>query len=147
LPHGTQEDAKWQHAELPGLDAELIVIVYPDALRGESVCDIRCTYTFSGFEQDIVLRDAPPAPEAFGPSSKTSRLEGWTKFDEPLEPDVRDTRIEAKGAHAECPAPFRCPAGVKWRAKEADLSDGQIQDEGPAVAGVTIPMGWPRMAR
>jgi len=87
-------------ADSKGLLVEDNVIVYPDALQGDVLADIRYTYTLSGFEQDIVLRGAPPAPEAFGLSSKTSRLEVWTEFDEPLEPDVRDTRAQSIAAAA-----------------------------------------------
>jgi hypothetical protein len=73
-----------------GLLVEDNVIVYPDALRGEITAELRYTFTKSSFEQDIILRDAPPPPETYGLSSKTSRLEVWTEFDEPLEPVVRD---------------------------------------------------------
>ncbi len=72
-----------------GLLVEDNVIVYPDALRGEITAELRYTFTKSSFEQDIILRDAPPPPETYGLSSKTSRLEVWTEFDEPLEPMVR----------------------------------------------------------
>jgi hypothetical protein len=77
-----------------GLLVEDNVIVYPDALRGEITAELRYTFTKSSFEQDIILRDAPPPPETYGLSSKTSRLEVWTEFDEPLEPVVRDEKSD-----------------------------------------------------
>jgi len=72
-----------------GLLVSTNVVVYPDALQGAVSADLRYTYTRAGFEQDIVLREAPPAPETFGLSSDTTRLEVWTEFDEPLDVGVR----------------------------------------------------------
>lgn len=78
-----------QVADTTGVLVEDNVVLYPDALQGKVTCDLRYTYTRSGFEQDVVLRDAPPPPESFGLSPTTSRLEVWTEFDEPLEPAVK----------------------------------------------------------
>ncbi len=83
-------------SDTTGLLTEKNVVVYPDALRGSVTASLRYTYTRSGFEQDVIIREAPPAPEEFGLASKTSRLEVWTEFDESFEPAVKSLeRIES----------------------------------------------------
>ena len=54
-------------------------ILYPDAFT-DILADVRYTYSASGVEQDIVLRQAPSAPETFGLNSATTRLEVWSEF-------------------------------------------------------------------
>ncbi len=54
-------------------------VIYPDAFAGLAV-DVRFTYRKSGFEQDVILRSQPPAPEKFGMNPKTTRLEVFTEF-------------------------------------------------------------------
>lgn len=54
-------------------------VIYPDAFT-DIQADIRYTYTLAGFEQDVVLRQQPPAPETFGLSSKTTLLQVLTEF-------------------------------------------------------------------
>src|SRR6266568_4900218 len=54
-------------------------VVYPDAF--ESIkADVRYTVTPSYFEQDVILREQVPSPEAMGLNPKTARLEVWTEF-------------------------------------------------------------------
>jgi len=55
------------------------VVVYPDAFT-DFGADLRYTYTRAGFEQDIVLRENPPGPEAFGLNPKQTRLQVLTEF-------------------------------------------------------------------
>lgn len=54
-------------------------IIYPNAFDSLKA-DVRYTYLKSSFEQDIILRQAPPAPEKFGLNPATTRLEVWTEF-------------------------------------------------------------------
>lgn len=54
-------------------------ILYTDAFD-DIQADVRYTYTKGGFEQDIVLKQAPPAPEKYGLNSATTRLEVWSEF-------------------------------------------------------------------
>ena len=54
-------------------------ILYTDAFD-DLQADVRYTYTRGGFEQDIVLKQAPPAPEKYGLNSATTRLEVWSEF-------------------------------------------------------------------
>lgn len=57
-------------------------ILFPGGLSGQIEADLRYTYTLAGFEQDIILREAPPAPEKYGLTPETTRLEVWTEFPE-----------------------------------------------------------------
>jgi len=91
-------------SDTTGLLTEKNVVIYPAALTGFVTVDLRYTYTRSGFEQDVVLREAPPSPESFGLSSASSRLEVWTEFDELVEPKVRSlgrSKSEAGRKHGE----------------------------------------------
>jgi hypothetical protein len=49
---------------------------------------VRYTYTKAGLEQDIILRERPPLPEAYGLDPATTRLEIWTEFFNPPEPKI-----------------------------------------------------------
>ncbi len=95
-----------------GLLTEKNVVLYPDALRGSVTASLRYTYTRSGFEQDVIIREAPPPPETFGLSSKSSRLEVWTEFDKSVEPEVGSiARSAAQGGSTADP--------------EVDVKEGQ----------------------
>jgi hypothetical protein len=75
-------------AEVKESDGQVVgdnVVVYPDAFT-DFRADIRYTYMRSGFEQDVVLRENPPAPEEFGLSSKSTRLQVLTEFVEATTP-------------------------------------------------------------
>ena len=60
-------------------------VIYPDAFT-DFKADLRYTYTKAGFEQDIVLREQPPAPESFGLDSQNTRLQVLTEFFDTPEP-------------------------------------------------------------
>ena len=62
-------------------------IVYADAFT-ELIADIRYTYSLAGVEQDIILRQVPPAPGAFGLNPATTRLEVFTEFVEAPTPEI-----------------------------------------------------------
>jgi hypothetical protein len=49
---------------------------------------VRYTYTREGFEQDIILEEQPPAPEAYGLNSATTVLQALTEFISPPAPVV-----------------------------------------------------------
>ena len=57
-------------------------VVYPDAFKSVSA-DVRYTATIAGLEQDIILHEAPSAPETYGLDSGTARLELLTEFENP----------------------------------------------------------------
>ena len=54
-------------------------VLYEDAFSGLDA-DVRYTYTKGGFEQDVILRERPPGPEAWGLNPATARLVILTEF-------------------------------------------------------------------
>ena len=56
------------------------VIVFTNVLSGLSA-DLMLVWTKEGFEQNLVIKQAPPAPEAFGLSNATCRLQFWSAMD------------------------------------------------------------------
>jgi hypothetical protein len=70
-------------AELKNCQGEIIPpnqIVYRDAFAGLRA-DVRYTYMRDGFEQDIILREAPAgSPADYGLNPETTRLEVFTEF-------------------------------------------------------------------
>jgi len=93
-------------------------IIYPGAFT-DIEADIRYTFSKAGFEQDVILREQPPAPEAFGLQSETSRLEVWTEFPEAPEPEKRSVSKEVQAASL--------AAG--------ELTDDEVLDFGSAQIG------------
>lgn len=62
-------------------------IWYDNAFTGVKA-GVRYTYTREGFEQDVVLEEQPPAPEAYGLSSGTTVLQAFTEFISPPTPAI-----------------------------------------------------------
>jgi hypothetical protein len=60
-------------------------IVYPNAFEGIQA-DLLYTYKKSGFEQDVIFRAQPSAPEQFGLNSAYARLQMLTEFFNPPTP-------------------------------------------------------------
>ncbi len=60
-------------------------VIYTNAFTGLRA-DVRYTYTKAGFEQDVILREQPPAPEAYGLDPATTKLEVYTEFLNPPSP-------------------------------------------------------------
>jgi hypothetical protein len=56
---------------------------------------VRYTYSLAGFEQDIILREQPPDPAAYGLNAETTRLQVLTEFVEA--PSVRKAGQPADG--------------------------------------------------
>ena len=54
-------------------------VIYPDAFT-DYIADIRYVWRKGSFEQDVILRQKPAAPEAYGLSSESTRLQVWTEF-------------------------------------------------------------------
>ena len=88
--------------ELVGLNQ----VIYRDAFT-DLKADIRYTYRLDGFEQDIILRDVPPAPDAYGlnpppPGSKPSP--SLSKHPIPLSPSTsfRPRKIPGNGGRWCC---------------------------------------------
>jgi hypothetical protein len=69
----------------PGLLYAPNVLVFTNCLSGLAA-DLMLVWARNGFEQNLVLRQAPPAPESFGLSSASCRLQMWTAMDQCPEP-------------------------------------------------------------
>src|SRR5262249_50290421 len=60
-------------------------VIFTNAFT-DFAADLVMTYHMSGFESDLVFRERPPPPEAFGLSSRNTRLELLTEFFNGTEP-------------------------------------------------------------
>jgi hypothetical protein len=60
---------------------------YDDAFAGVKA-GVRYTYRREGFEQDVILEEQPPIPEAFGLDSGTTVLQAYTEFISPPAPTI-----------------------------------------------------------
>lgn len=85
--------------ETPGAPAAANRLVYADAfdgVRADVVYEIRR----AGLAQEVILRERPPGPEAFGLDPATTRLEAVTEFLEAPTPrrEARPLRREPKAA-------------------------------------------------
>ncbi len=65
----------------PGLLYAPNVIVFTNVLSSPAA-DLMLVWAKNGFEQNLVLKQAPPPPESFGLSSATCRLQMWTALDQ-----------------------------------------------------------------
>jgi RHS repeat-associated protein len=77
-------------AELQDSTGQLVTanqVVYPNAFS-DCAADVRYTYTRAGFEQDIVLQQQPPLPDAYGLNPDTTWLQVWTEFADPPTPAI-----------------------------------------------------------
>lgn len=66
-------------------------VIYKDCFDNIEA-DVLITVRKDGFEQDIILREHPPAPEVFGFLNEVARLEVLTEFFEAPEP-IKQTRV------------------------------------------------------
>lgn len=87
-------------AEVKAAQAWLVApnqVLYPDAFNGVQA-DVRYTYTKNLFEQDIILRQAPPPPAELGWNPADVRLEVWTEFVESPLPEKTATLLNPEAA-------------------------------------------------
>lgn len=82
-------------------------IVYPDAFTGAK-CDVRFRYGRAHFEQDLILRQALPAPEQFGMEARRVRVCVVTEF-------------------VEAPAPERARHDIS-RLPASEVNDGNLAE-------------------
>lgn len=75
------------------------VVIYPDAFT-DFKADVRYTYTLAGFEQDIILHERPPGPEAYGLNPATTRLQVLTEFLNPPQPVKQQTSVKTRQGDA-----------------------------------------------
>jgi len=71
------------------------VVIYPDAFT-DIKADVRYTYTRAGFEQDIILHERPPGPEAYGLNPATTRLQVLTEFLNPPQPGKKQMSLKTQ---------------------------------------------------
>jgi hypothetical protein len=57
---------------------------------------VRYTYTRAGLEQDVIMEEAPPAPEAYGLNSATTVLQILTEFLSPPQPSVKSMSFQTR---------------------------------------------------
>ncbi len=69
-------------------------ILYEDAFDTVRA-DVRYTYTVSGFEQDIIIKEALPDPRDFGLDPLTTRIEVLTEFIEAPAPTIQTEILDA----------------------------------------------------
>jgi hypothetical protein len=60
-------------------------VIYTNAFVGLDA-DLLYSYTRSGLEQDVVLREQPPTPASLGLNTETTRLQVLTEFIDPPQP-------------------------------------------------------------
>ena len=63
-------------------------VLYTNAFD-DVLADVQYIYTKAGFEQNIILREAPPSPEEFELNPATTRLQVLTEFYDPPKPTKR----------------------------------------------------------
>ena len=70
-------------------------IIYRDAFD-DIHADVVYTYRRSGLEQDVVLREQPPAPEEFGLPNVSTRLEVMTEWFDVPQPNLKEKLVQSK---------------------------------------------------
>ena len=89
-------------AQIQDSQGELISanqVLYPNAFDGVVKADIRYTYRKGSFEQDVILRERPPAPEAFELNPQTTEIEVITEFIDPPQAKI----VEHKSKNSTLP--------------------------------------------
>jgi hypothetical protein len=88
-------------------------VIYTNAFT-DFAADLVLTYRKSGFESDLVFRERPPGPEAFGLNPINSRLELLTEFFEAPEP--RETRLKAGKGNGDTTLAFGSMSMIRGKA-------------------------------
>ena len=68
-------------------------VIYTNAFT-DFAADLICTYRKSGFECDLVFREQPPTPNAFGLHPGKTKLELLTEFIDTSDPSVVDQTVD-----------------------------------------------------
>ncbi len=110
-------------AQLQDSTGQLITdnqVLYPNAFAGVNA-DVRYTYRKSGLEQDVILREQPPAPQSFGLNSETTELEVMTAFIDP--PPANVTTADAGSQNLDPDQTIRWGTTVLGKGRAFDLSN------------------------
>ena len=75
-------------------------VLYPNAFEGVKA-DVQYTYKRGSFEQDVILREQPPLPDAYGMNPETTELEVLTEFIDPPAASVSDENAAEPGLEAD----------------------------------------------
>jgi len=75
-------------------------VLYPNAFDGVKA-DVQYTYKRGSFEQDVILREQPPLPDAFGMNPDTTELEVMTEFIDPPNANVLDVGSSEPGLESD----------------------------------------------
>lgn len=100
-------------------------VLYPNAFNGVKA-DVRYTYKKASFEQDVILREQPPAPESFGLNPDTTAIEVVTEFINPPEVKLQNRQANPNEQFDQ---------DISWGAmglgngKAFDLGDSQIPNK------------------
>jgi hypothetical protein len=104
-----------------GVRASLNQVLYANAFEGV-LADVRYTYKRGSFEQDVILREQPPAPEAYGLNPETTVLEVVTEF---LNPPPATITGETDAADDQRDETIVWGSTTIGRGKAFDLSDAK----------------------
>ena len=80
-------------------------IIYRDAFEGCKV-DVLYTYRLHGFEQDLIVREAPASPDQYGLDPETTLMQVFTEFLDPPQPALAAQTLDSvmdRAKHADLP--------------------------------------------
>jgi hypothetical protein len=86
-------------AQVQDSQGELIAsnqVLYSDAFEGVKA-DVRYSYRNGSFEQDVILREQPPAPDTYGLNPATTELEVLTEFINPPQETIKGYKDRKSG--------------------------------------------------
>jgi hypothetical protein len=90
-------------------------VIYPNAFTGLKA-DLRFTFKKSGFEQDIVLQEQPPAPASLGLNPNTTRIQVLTEFFNTTDPQQTATPVNQRDGLADTTLTFGSMNMVRGKA-------------------------------
>ena len=101
-------------------------VLYEDAFT-DFKADVHYTYTKTSFEQDVVLRERPPLPEAYGLNSASTVLQVLTEFVAPPQPVIHENQISMPmGARKDQTVDFGLMKMVRGKAFDVGSSDQEV---------------------
>jgi len=89
-------------------------VLYQNAFEGVKA-DVSYTYKRGSFEQDVILREQPPAPETYGLNSATTELEVLTEFINPPPEAITEYKDRISGQVDDDVRGARCGLGGERR--------------------------------
>ena len=102
-------------------------VLYPNAFDGVKA-DVQYTYQRGSFEQDVILREQPPQPDAYGMNPETTELEVITEFIDAPDATVSDVGSSEPGLESD--------QSVNWGATQ--LGSGKAFNVGNQGSAATV---------